>query len=142
MSHEPIDGRPTWVWPVFIISIDGSWFGMSVYIERMKQMSSAHSPTCGNSSLTSMPALPYFLNVNGERISAPVLRSVATDAAGQRLAVILVEHRLRIEAVDLRQAAVHEQEDDALGARRMIELARIDGAVLQQRRRPRGRATR
>ena len=88
---------------------------MSVYIERMKQMSSAHSPTCGNSSLTSMPALPYFLNANGERISAPVLRSVATRAAGQRLAVVLVEHRLGIEAVDLRQAAVHEQEDDALG---------------------------
>ena len=40
-------------------------------------MSSAHSPTCGNSSLTSMPHLPYFLNVNGDRISAPVLRSVA-----------------------------------------------------------------
>ena len=37
-------------------------------------------------------------------------------AAGQRLAVVLVEHRLGIEAVDLRQAAVHEQEDDALGA--------------------------
>ena len=67
---------------MFIISIDGSWFGMSVYIERMKQMSSAHSPTCGNSSLTSIPALPYFLNANGERISAPVLRSVATEPPG------------------------------------------------------------
>src|SRR5262245_50218921 len=43
----------------------------------MKQMSSAHSPTCGNSSLTSIPTCPYFLNVNGDRISAPVLRSVA-----------------------------------------------------------------
>jgi hypothetical protein len=30
VSHAPSDGRPTWVWPVFIISIDGSWFGMSV----------------------------------------------------------------------------------------------------------------
>jgi hypothetical protein len=30
VSHAPIDGRPTWVWPVFIISSDGSWFGMSV----------------------------------------------------------------------------------------------------------------
>ena len=67
-----------------------------------------------------MPHWPYFLNVNGERISAPVLRSVAIDAAGQRLAVVAVEHRLGIEAVDLRQAAVHEQEDDVLGPRRMI----------------------
>src|SRR6478672_4595467 len=32
-------------------------------------------------------------------------------SAGQRLAVVLVEHRLRIEAVHLRQPAVHEQED-------------------------------
>ncbi len=56
---------------------------MSVYIERMKQMSSAHPPTCGNSSLTSMPALPYFLNVNGERMSAPVLRSVAMLPPGR-----------------------------------------------------------
>src|SRR5436190_11876099 len=56
---------------------------MSVYIERMKQMSSTHSPTYGNSSLTSIPALPYFLNVKGERISAPVLRSVATLPPGR-----------------------------------------------------------
>jgi hypothetical protein len=27
-------------------------------------------------------ALPYFLNVNGERISAPVLRSVAIEPPG------------------------------------------------------------
>src|SRR5262245_57757629 len=30
VSHDPIEGRPTCVWPVFIMSIDGSWFGMSV----------------------------------------------------------------------------------------------------------------
>ena len=45
-------------------------------------MSSAHSPTCGKSSLTSMPPLPYFLNVNGDFISAPVLRSVSTVPPG------------------------------------------------------------
>jgi hypothetical protein len=84
-------------------------------------MSSAQAPTLGNSSLTSMPHWPYFLNANGERISAPVLRSVGDRAAGQRLAVILVERRFGIEAVDLRQAAVHEQEDDVLRASRMVE---------------------
>ena len=82
MSHEPSDGRPTWMWPVFIISIDGSWFGMSVCIERITQMSSAQAPTCGNSSLTSSPLLPYRLNVNGDFISEPVLRSVATVPPG------------------------------------------------------------
>ena len=71
-----------------------------------------------------MPHWPYFLNVNGDFISAPVLRSVAMLAARQRLAVVLVEHRLGIEAVHLRQAAVHEQEDDVLGARGMIERPR------------------
>ena len=96
-------------------------------------MSSAHSPTCGNSSLTSMPHWPYFLNVNGDRISAPVFRSVGDRAAGQRLAVILVEHRLRIEAVDLRQPAVHEEEDHALGARGVIELARVEPASCAER---------
>ncbi len=45
-------------------------------------------------------------------------------AARQRLAMVLVEHRLRIEAVDLRQSAVHVEEDHALGARGMVELAR------------------
>src|SRR6185436_20284270 len=37
------------------------------------------------------------------------------------------------EAVDLRQPAVHEQEDHALGARGMIELARVEPAVLPER---------
>ena len=40
-------------------------------------MSSAQAPTFGNSSLTSMPHWPYFLNVNGDFMSTPVLRSVA-----------------------------------------------------------------
>ena len=44
VSHEPSDGRPTCVWPVFIISIDGSWLGMSVKTERIQQITSAHSP--------------------------------------------------------------------------------------------------
>ena len=74
-----------------------------------------------------MPLLPYFLNVNGDLHQRAGLALGRDRAAGQRLAVVLVEHRLRIEAVDLRQAAVHEQEDDALRARRMIELALVDG---------------
>src|SRR6266851_10249401 len=85
VSHEPSDGRPTWLCPVFIISMEGSWFGMSVYIERMKQISSAHSPTCGNNSLTSMPHCPYCLNWKGDRINEPVLRSVAIDPPGSGL---------------------------------------------------------
>ena len=98
-------------------------------------MSSAHSPTCGKSSLTSIPLSPYFLNVNGDFSSVPVFRSVATVAARQRLPVVLVEHRLRIEAVDLREPAVHVQKDDALGARRVVERARaVDGLTVDEAR--------
>ena len=93
-------------------------------------MSSTHSPTCGNSSLTSMPALAVLLERERRSHQRAGLALGGDRAAGQRLAVVLVEHRLRIEAVDLRQAAVHEQEDHALGARGMIELARVE------RRRP------
>ena len=50
---------------------------MSVYIERITQMSSAWAPTIGNSSLTSSPLWPYFLKANGDFIKPPVLRSVA-----------------------------------------------------------------
>jgi hypothetical protein len=39
----------------------------------------------------------------------------------KRLPVVLVEHRFRIEAVDLRQATVHEQENDGLGLRRVVQ---------------------
>ena len=135
MSQAPIDGRPTCVCPVFIISIDGSWFGMSVYTERTKQMSSAQPPTCGNSSLTSMPDWPYFLNVNGERIKRAGLPLGRDRPAGQRLAVILVEHRLGIEAVHLREPAVHEQEDDVLRLRRVVQPAVGEWRLLRRKRR-------
>ena len=81
-------------------------------------MSSAQPPTCGKSSLTSMPHWPYFLNANGDRISDAGLPLGGDRSAGQRLAVVLVEHRLRVEAVHLREAAVHEEEDDVLRLRR------------------------
>ena len=50
-------GRIGCVLPQVIISSAGSWFGMSVCIERMTQRSSMHLPTSGKISLTSMPAL-------------------------------------------------------------------------------------
>jgi hypothetical protein len=76
VSHDPSDGRPGWMWPVFIINRDGSWFGMSVCIELMTQMSSATEPTWGKSSLTWIPDAPWCLNSKGDLMSAPVLRSV------------------------------------------------------------------
>ena len=42
-------------------------------------MSSMCAAVRANSSLTSMPLWPYFLNLNGEGNAPPVLRSVAYD---------------------------------------------------------------
>ena len=39
-------------------------------------MSSIIPAVCAKSSLTSMPLWPYFWNLNGEPMAAPVLRSV------------------------------------------------------------------
>jgi hypothetical protein len=44
----------------------------------------------------------------------------AGDLAEVRVAVVLVEHRLRIEQVHLAGAAVHEQMDDRFGLRREV----------------------
>ena len=60
VTHEPRLGRTSRASPQFISSSDGSWFGTLACIERMTAMSSMHSPTCGKSSLTSMPLFPYF----------------------------------------------------------------------------------
>src|SRR5439155_18227595 len=79
------DGRISRASPQFIRSNDGSWLGTSAYIERMTAMSSMHSPTCGKSSLTSMPDCPYFWNLNGDGKAAPVLRSVPRFGRGSIL---------------------------------------------------------
>ena len=55
---------------------DGSWLGTSACIERITQMSSIIPAVWAKSSLTSIPLWPYFLNLNGEPMAAPVLRSV------------------------------------------------------------------
>src|SRR6266581_3773546 len=48
-------------------------------------MSSMFSATRAKISLTSMPLLPYFWNLNGEGNAAPVFRSVARLAVGRSL---------------------------------------------------------
>ena len=58
-------------------------------------------------------------NFNGEREQvARLARDDARLGERQRLAVVALEQRLVVERVDLRRAAVHEQEDDPLGPAR------------------------
>src|SRR6266568_447392 len=85
VTHEPMLGRIERASPQFINKSDGSWFGISACIERITAMSSMLSATCGNTSLTSMPLWPYFLNLKGEGNAAPVLRSVLRFGLGSGL---------------------------------------------------------
>ncbi len=48
-------------------------------------MSSMCAAVFAKSSLTSMPDLPYFLNANGDRMAAPVFRSVRRLPVGMGL---------------------------------------------------------
>src|SRR5262245_17757353 len=66
-------------------SSEGSWLGTSANIERITHSSSADSATWGKSSLTSMPLLPCFLNLNIEGKALPVLRSVRRFGVGSGL---------------------------------------------------------
>src|SRR5262249_61487232 len=57
----------------------------------------------------------------------------ARAGAGKRLAVITIEKRLRVKRVDRARAALHEQEDDALGLRLEVRLRRADRDLVQKR---------
>ena len=62
-----------------------------------------------------LPVLPEF----EWRSHQVARRAVRFDLGpGQRLAVVLGQHRLRIERIDVRHAAIQEQKDDALRFRR------------------------
>src|SRR5688572_28096241 len=78
-------GRTRRASPQFMSNSEGSWFGTSACIERITAMSSMLSATFENNSLTSMPLLPYFLNLKGEGYAAPVLRSVRKFSMGRFL---------------------------------------------------------
>ena len=55
-------GLPERIRPLFIISIAEPWIGESAVIECRNAMSSTHSATWGNRSLTYLPHWPYCLN--------------------------------------------------------------------------------
>ena len=76
VTHDPKLGRTCRTSPQFIIISDGSWFGISVCIERTMQRSSTQPPTFEKISLTSVPLWPNVWNSNGEGKAAPVRRSV------------------------------------------------------------------
>ena len=68
---------------------------------------------------------PYLRKVKGEGSRLPVLRSVFRLPVGIGWLAVLRQHRLGIERVHLRGAAVQEEEDHALGLWR--EVRRLGG---------------
>src|SRR5687768_8535448 len=82
VTHDPKLGRGCRPSPQFIRSSDGSWLGTSACIDRITAMSSTCSAVLAKISLTSIPDSPYLLNLNGDRIGAPVLRSVRRLVVG------------------------------------------------------------
>src|SRR5687767_9590499 len=65
-SHDPSDGRIGCKFPVCIWISAGSWFGTSVFIDRITQQSSITRARCGSVSLTSIPLCPHLLNFSGD----------------------------------------------------------------------------
>src|SRR5690348_11367010 len=61
-------GRGRVMEPVWMPSVASAWLLWSAFIERIRHRSSAHSATCGNKSLISMPDLPRGLNSHCGRL--------------------------------------------------------------------------
>jgi hypothetical protein len=59
-------------------------------------------------------AFSIFLEGKGRPESGPGFAFGRQIRLGERLAMKLVEHRLGIEGIDVRRAAIHEEMDDAL----------------------------
>ena len=118
--------------------IAGSWLIASVCMLRMKHISSTILAVYGNSSLTHMPHLPCWANLNFDgAIGKPLLAGghrrqplSHADRFGQVLVVPLVHHRLVVVQIHLRRPADHVQIDHLLGLRR--EMRQIRGNVFSR----------
>src|SRR5579862_663404 len=77
-THAPRHGRPLTMLPVCISVMAGSWLMASVFMERMKHMSSADLAMLGITSESHMPHLPccanlYFDGATGKRVWPDVI---------------------------------------------------------------------
>ena len=79
-------------------------------------------------------ALPVFLKLEHRRERRPGLALGPQVLRRQRLPLVLGKRGLRVERVDVRRPAVHEQVDDALGLRRELGQPRRQRVDLPGRR--------
>ena len=118
-------GRPACCEPVWKNVMAGSWLIASVCIDLTMHSSSTILAVCGSSSLTHVPDLPCWANLNSEPASGN--DSLDGGHAGQPLAHAddvgqfarrsSSAARLVIEQVELRRPAALKEVDDALRAR-------------------------
>ena len=109
--------------PVCIRVMAGSWLIASVFMLRMKHMSSTILAVCGSSSLTHIPLWPcwanlYFDGAIGNRFCPEVIvvsRWPLRIDSGRSLSYISPHLRLVVVQVELRRPADHVQVDDVLG---------------------------
>src|SRR5579883_123150 len=90
VTQLPRLGRGRRPSPQFMSNSDGSWLGTSAYIDRITHISSMCRAVLAKISLTSIPDWPYFANLYGDFIAAPVLRSVRRLPVGIGLPWYLV----------------------------------------------------
>ena len=115
VAYWPLDGQLKDAAPFGQINDDGQFVGDSADVR--KQVTDRH------------PTLTTAVEGPGTADPLPVLVGRRIGQAGGRFSVVFVEGRLGVETVDVRDAAVHEAEDDVLGSR----------GVVADRRRSRGR---
>src|SRR5215472_8085535 len=69
VTHEPIEGRPARIDPVFIWQTEPTWFKPSAQQERNSVSSSTCSAIFGYQSETHMPLSPYCFQVRVDGMS-------------------------------------------------------------------------
>ena len=124
-------GRVNETEPVWMPSVACAWSALSVYIERMRQRSSARSAMFGKSSLIQSPDWPRCLNSQFGRLKYfTSLRLFCAKASsiffGTWYGCVVIGEQLRlvVEGIDVRDAAAQVQKDDALRLRREMRRLR------------------
>src|SRR5262249_47491335 len=92
VTHDPSDGRPARMDPVFIWQMPAEWLMPSPQHERITARSSAQVAVCGSQSLTHSPPLPccchFRLHANSGEPNSPIAVMILPTDGGSGLPAI------------------------------------------------------